>query len=106
MYLHYYLPLTSAQSLTNCIFLRHNSICRIYTNYLYGYCVITTNAKLRTYVGKGLNGMAASKQTPFSEGFDSLDEIADRISEVLHCPITIEDANHRLLAYSTHDERT
>ncbi|HJV16623.1 MAG TPA: helix-turn-helix domain-containing protein, partial [Bacillales bacterium] len=31
---------------------------------------------------------------------------ADLISEVLQCPITIEDANHRLLAYSTHDERT
>src|SRR3954471_5338567 len=50
--------------------------------------------------------MAASKQDPFSESFDSLDEIADRISEVLHCPITIEDPNHRLLAYSTHDDRT
>ncbi|MFX3625441.1 MAG: PucR family transcriptional regulator [Ectobacillus sp.] len=25
---------------------------------------------------------------------------------MLQCPITIEDANHRLLAYSTHDERT
>ncbi|WP_043933235.1 PucR family transcriptional regulator [Bacillus sp. EB01] len=50
--------------------------------------------------------MAASKQDPFTESFDSLDEIADRISEVLHCPITIEDANHRLLAYSTHDDRT
>ncbi|OCA81625.1 PucR family transcriptional regulator [Bacillus sp. FJAT-27225] len=50
--------------------------------------------------------MAASKLDPFSENFDSLDEIADRISEVLHCPITIEDVNHRLLAYSTHDDRT
>jgi DNA-binding PucR family transcriptional regulator len=38
--------------------------------------------------------------------FDSLDEFADLISQVLKCPITIEDANHRLLAYSTHDERT
>ncbi|MCM3773007.1 PucR family transcriptional regulator [Priestia aryabhattai] len=43
---------------------------------------------------------------PFKENFDTLEEFADRISEVLHCPITIEDANHRLLAYSTHDERT
>lgn len=43
---------------------------------------------------------------PFKGAFDSLDEFADLISQVLQCPITIEDANHRLLAYSTHDERT
>lgn len=43
---------------------------------------------------------------PFKAAFDSLDEFADLISQVLKCPITIEDANHRLLAYSTHDERT
>jgi DNA-binding PucR family transcriptional regulator len=43
---------------------------------------------------------------PFKSTFDSLEEFADLISEVLQCPITIEDANHRLLAYSTHDERT
>ncbi len=43
---------------------------------------------------------------PFRASFDSLEEFADVVSEALHCPITIEDANHRLLAYSTHDERT
>ncbi|GHH98600.1 PucR family transcriptional regulator [Neobacillus kokaensis] len=43
---------------------------------------------------------------PFKIDFDSLDELADRISQVLECPVTIEDSNHRLLAYSTHDERT
>jgi DNA-binding PucR family transcriptional regulator len=43
---------------------------------------------------------------PFKSTFESLEEFADLISEVLQCPITIEDANHRLLAYSTHDERT
>ncbi|MEH7072485.1 PucR family transcriptional regulator [Neobacillus drentensis] len=43
---------------------------------------------------------------PFKTAFDSLDEFADLISQVLMCPITIEDSNHRLLAYSTHDERT
>ncbi|CRK83600.1 PucR family transcriptional regulator [Neobacillus massiliamazoniensis] len=43
---------------------------------------------------------------PFKAPFESLDEFADFISEVLQCPITIEDANHRLIAYSTHDERT
>ncbi|MEH7336503.1 PucR family transcriptional regulator [Neobacillus drentensis] len=43
---------------------------------------------------------------PFRTAFDSLDEFADLISQVLKCPVTIEDSNHRLLAYSTHDERT
>nr|WP_246277188.1 PucR family transcriptional regulator [Neobacillus endophyticus] len=43
---------------------------------------------------------------PFKSAFDSLEEYADLISQVLMCPVTIEDANHRLLAYSTHDERT
>ncbi|MEH7093540.1 PucR family transcriptional regulator [Neobacillus vireti] len=43
---------------------------------------------------------------PFKAAFDSLEEFVDLISQVLNCPITIEDANHRLLAYSTHDERT
>lgn len=43
---------------------------------------------------------------PFRASFDSLEEFADMVSEVLQCPITIEDANHRLLAYSTHDDRT
>ena len=43
---------------------------------------------------------------PFRASYDSLEEIADVVSEALQCPITIEDANHRLLAYSTHDERT
>jgi len=38
--------------------------------------------------------------------FDNLEEFADIISEILQCPITVEDVNHRLLAYSTHDERT
>lgn len=33
-------------------------------------------------------------------------EFADRISSILGCPITIEDANHHLLAYSTHDDTT
>lgn len=43
---------------------------------------------------------------PFKLSFESLEEFAERIREVLQCPITIEDANHRLLAYSLHDERT
>lgn len=43
---------------------------------------------------------------PFKYSFDRLEDIAERISEVLECPITIEDVNHRLLAYSTHDDCT
>ncbi|MCP8971319.1 PucR family transcriptional regulator [Ectobacillus ponti] len=43
---------------------------------------------------------------PLKAAFDTLEEFADVISDKLQCPITIEDANHRLLAYSTHDERT
>ncbi|WP_163184305.1 PucR family transcriptional regulator [Neobacillus sedimentimangrovi] len=50
--------------------------------------------------------MSSKLHDPFKIAFDSLDEYADLISQVLKCPITIEDANHRLLAYSTHDERT
>lgn len=50
--------------------------------------------------------MSYIKNNPFKADFDSLEEFADVISEVLQCSITIEDANHRLLAYSTHDERT
>lgn len=56
----------------------------------------TGDGSLLTYIGKN----------PFKTAFDSLEEFAELISEVLACPITIEDANHRLLAYSTHDERT
>ncbi|WP_040204364.1 PucR family transcriptional regulator [Neobacillus jeddahensis] len=50
--------------------------------------------------------MSPNQYDPFKAAFDSLEEFADLISHVLNCPITIEDANHRLLAYSTHDERT
>jgi DNA-binding PucR family transcriptional regulator len=50
--------------------------------------------------------MINRKNDPFKMAFDSLEDFADAISNALHCPITIEDANHRLLAYSTHDERT
>ncbi|MFP3726309.1 helix-turn-helix domain-containing protein [Priestia filamentosa] len=48
--------------------------------------------------------MSIKQHDPFQSNFDSLDEFADHISDVLKCPITIEDANHRLLAYSTHQD--
>lgn len=46
------------------------------------------------------------RDNPFKGNYDSLEEFADHISDVLKCPITIEDATHRLIAYSTHDDRT
>ncbi|WP_018131470.1 PucR family transcriptional regulator [Effusibacillus pohliae] len=46
------------------------------------------------------------EKDPFDGTFDSLETLADTISEVLRCPVTIEDANHRLLAYSSHDTKT
>lgn len=35
---------------------------------------------------------------------DSLDLLADRIGEMLECPITIEDSNHQIISYSRHKE--
>jgi DNA-binding PucR family transcriptional regulator len=43
---------------------------------------------------------------PFDRPFKSLEHLADTISEVLHCPVTLEDANHRLIAYSSHEVET
>jgi DNA-binding PucR family transcriptional regulator len=43
---------------------------------------------------------------PFKLSFENLEEFAEAIRQELQCPITIEDANHRLLAYSLHDEKT
>ncbi|GAB3794271.1 PucR family transcriptional regulator [Virgibacillus kimchii] len=52
------------------------------------------------------------KHTPNVQGhhmhlnqtFDSLDELADYIGDFFDCPITIEDANHHVVAYSKHKE--
>lgn len=40
------------------------------------------------------------------KNFKNLQDFVDEVSEVLNCPITVEDANHQLLAYSKHDEHT
>ncbi|WP_252314065.1 hypothetical protein [Sinobaca sp. H24] len=40
----------------------------------------------------------------FQKKFQSLEEFADYISGILGGPVTIEDAGHRLLAYSTHSD--
>ncbi len=50
--------------------------------------------------------MTGFTKDPFNYHFEHLEDVAEKISEVLQCPITIEDINHRLLAYSTHDDRT
>jgi DNA-binding PucR family transcriptional regulator len=50
--------------------------------------------------------MNTEKNQPFSRPFDSLEEFVDAISERLQCPVTIEDSNHQLLAYSSHDDGT
>jgi len=47
-----------------------------------------------------------NRNNPFKYQYDRLEDVADHISEVLDCPITIEDINHRLLAYSTHSDYT
>lgn len=41
---------------------------------------------------------------PFQGNFDTLESMADTISKNLGCPVTIEDARHRLLAYSSHNQ--
>jgi DNA-binding PucR family transcriptional regulator len=43
------------------------------------------------------------EEEPFEKSFESLETLAETINEVLGCPVTIEDANHRLIAYSSHD---
>lgn len=43
---------------------------------------------------------------PFKGTFGNLENLVDKISDVFKCPVTIEDANHHLLAYSSHVERT
>lgn len=51
-------------------------------------------------------GLPTNVKDLFKTTFDTLEEFAETISSALLCPITIEDANHRLLAYSSHDDRT
>lgn len=53
-----------------------------------------------------MNERLERMKDPFKYSFDRLEDMAEHISEVLNCPITIEDVNHRLLAYSSHDDCT
>lgn len=43
---------------------------------------------------------------PFKRPFSTLEDLVDRIKYILNCPVTIEDPNHHLLAYSTHGDET
>ena len=43
---------------------------------------------------------------PFRKSFFDLKELANSIQENLMCPVTIEDTNHRLHAYSSHEDDT
>ena len=49
---------------------------------------------------------ATNERDPFKGTNGSLQELVDKIKDVLKCPVTIEDDNHRLLAYSSHDDHT
>ncbi|WP_142830874.1 PucR family transcriptional regulator [Planococcus soli] len=46
------------------------------------------------------------QKNPFKKSFFDLKELVDCIQENLLCPATIEDTNHRLHAYSSHEDDT
>ncbi|NMO79797.1 PucR family transcriptional regulator [Niallia alba] len=51
--------------------------------------------------------MTSEPHNPFRRDmYDSLESFADHVSELLGCPITLEDPHHRVLVYSSHDEET
>ncbi|MGY3715513.1 PucR family transcriptional regulator [Sutcliffiella cohnii] len=43
---------------------------------------------------------------PFKRTYTSLEDLVDSINDTFQCPVTIEDANHRLLAYNSHEDET
>ncbi|WP_078429059.1 PucR family transcriptional regulator [Alkalihalobacterium alkalinitrilicum] len=47
-----------------------------------------------------------SKKDELKVAFSNLQEVVDKISELLHCPVTLEDETHRLITYSKHDIHT
>ncbi|MBB5172590.1 PucR family transcriptional regulator [Texcoconibacillus texcoconensis] len=51
-------------------------------------------------------GVTMLNENPFRSSANSLESLVDEMNEMLGYPITIEDANHRLLAYSSHDDQT
>lgn len=55
---------------------------------------------------RGARSRMPMEKDPFDRHFDSFTSLADLICETLHCPITIENANHQLIAYSSHSPHT
>lgn len=45
-------------------------------------------------------------ESPFEQGFNNLEALADAISESLHSQVTIEDEYHNVLAYSSHQSES
>lgn len=51
--------------------------------------------------------MPSESLNPFRrDKYDSLESFIDHVSELLGCPITLEDTHHRVLVYSSHNEET
>lgn len=50
--------------------------------------------------------MREDQDDPFEPYSDNLEQLAEKISDALGRPVTIEDANHRLVAYSSHVPET
>jgi len=46
--------------------------------------------------------MVFGAETSFADSFDSLEAFADAVSEALQSQLTIEDAHHNVIAYSSH----
>jgi len=49
-----------------------------------------------------MNNTPNDRNDHLNREFDSLHQLADYIGEVFDCPITIEDSNHHVIAYSKH----
>ncbi|RIV26201.1 PucR family transcriptional regulator [Alicyclobacillaceae bacterium I2511] len=58
----------------------------------------------RDRISKEFNAVADYDITRMT--FDSLEDLANTIGRTLQAPVTIEDRNHHLLAYSAHDAAT
>lgn len=51
--------------------------------------------------------MSKEPVNPFRRDmYDSLEAFVDHVSDLLGCPITLEDTHHRVLVYSSHDDET
>ncbi|UOQ92168.1 helix-turn-helix domain-containing protein [Halobacillus shinanisalinarum] len=46
---------------------------------------------------------SSNRLNGFTDSPDSPEGLADRIAEIIGCPVTIEDSNHRIVSYSKHE---